>query len=212
LREAEELTGVDKDTLSKIERGIRHPYDLTLSKIARGYDVPVDELLEEPVPLDSRPRGSGQSRTKDPAVPPLPDLSLVALSFEELETRLFGAPVEEQEEPAPALTVEEAHQLVRAVRGERDALEDWLEAYAAAPAEEWLQSRADEVRAKERVRRARLYYALLIDYWSKLSDPRGVPFKGVQQFVAETAEARGLMQAIKEYQDELQRLEKGKAG
>jgi hypothetical protein len=129
-----------------------------------------------------------------------------------LETRLFGAPVGEQEEPAPTLTVEEAHLLVRAVRGERDALEDWLESYAAAPAGERLQSRADEVRAKERVRRARLYYALLIDYWSKLSDPRGVPFKGVQQFVAETAEARGLMQAIKEYQDELQRLEKGKAG
>jgi transcriptional regulator with XRE-family HTH domain len=51
LREAEQLTGVDKDTLSKIERGLRHPYDVTLSKLAKGYGVPVDELLEEPVPL-----------------------------------------------------------------------------------------------------------------------------------------------------------------
>jgi transcriptional regulator with XRE-family HTH domain len=49
LREAEQMTGVDKDTLSKIERGLRHPYDVTLSKIARGYDVPVEDLLEEPV-------------------------------------------------------------------------------------------------------------------------------------------------------------------
>jgi transcriptional regulator with XRE-family HTH domain len=55
LREAEELTGVDKDTLSKIERGLRHPYDVTLSKIARGYGVPVEDLLEEPVPLDEAP-------------------------------------------------------------------------------------------------------------------------------------------------------------
>ena len=48
LREAEQLTGVDKDTLSKIERGLRHPYDVTLSKLAKGYGVPVEDLLEEP--------------------------------------------------------------------------------------------------------------------------------------------------------------------
>jgi hypothetical protein len=53
---------------------------------------------------------------------------------------------------------------------------------------------------------------VLLDYWSKLADPRGVPFKGVQQFVSETAEAQSLMQAIKRHQDELRRLAKGKAG
>jgi len=51
LREAEQLTSVDKDTLSKIERGLRHPYDVTLSKLARGYGVPVEDLLEEPIPI-----------------------------------------------------------------------------------------------------------------------------------------------------------------
>jgi transcriptional regulator with XRE-family HTH domain len=63
LREAERLTGVDKDTLSKIERGIRHPYDVTLSKIAEGYDVPVGELLEEPaLPLAETPQvGAAES-------------------------------------------------------------------------------------------------------------------------------------------------------
>jgi transcriptional regulator with XRE-family HTH domain len=60
LREAEQLTGVDKDTLSKIERGLRHPYDVTLSKLARGYEVPVEDLLQEPVPLDEAPREAGQ--------------------------------------------------------------------------------------------------------------------------------------------------------
>jgi transcriptional regulator with XRE-family HTH domain len=49
LREAEQLTGVDKDTLSKIERGLRHPYDVTLSKLARGYEVPVEDLLDKPL-------------------------------------------------------------------------------------------------------------------------------------------------------------------
>jgi transcriptional regulator with XRE-family HTH domain len=48
LREAEQLTGVDKDTLSKIERGLRHPFDVTLSKLAKGYGIPVEDLLEEP--------------------------------------------------------------------------------------------------------------------------------------------------------------------
>jgi transcriptional regulator with XRE-family HTH domain len=61
LREAEKLTGVDKDTLSKIERGLRHPYDVTLSKLARGYEVPVEDLLEEPVPLAEAPREAGRT-------------------------------------------------------------------------------------------------------------------------------------------------------
>ena len=60
LRGAEELTGVDKDTLSKIERGLRHPYDVTLSKLAKGYGVPVEELLEEPVPLAEDPSETGR--------------------------------------------------------------------------------------------------------------------------------------------------------
>jgi transcriptional regulator with XRE-family HTH domain len=197
--------GVVRQTVARYESGDHEPSFEMLEKIARELRTEPAEFLREPVPLAKAP-------DTGPSVPPLPGLSLVALSFEELETRLFGAPVGEQEEPAPALTVEEAHQFVRAVRGERDAFEDWLETYAAAPAEARLKARADEVRAKERVRRARLYYALLLDYWGKLTDPRGVPFKGVEQFVSETAEARGLLQAIKQYQEELRRLEKGKAG
>jgi transcriptional regulator with XRE-family HTH domain len=47
LRQAEQRTGVDKDTLSKLERGVRQPYDVTLSRIARGYGVPVTDLMEE---------------------------------------------------------------------------------------------------------------------------------------------------------------------
>jgi transcriptional regulator with XRE-family HTH domain len=52
LTEAAEWIGVTRDTLSEIERGKRHPYTPTLAKIARGYGVPVEELLEEPAASD----------------------------------------------------------------------------------------------------------------------------------------------------------------
>ncbi len=68
LRDAERLTGVDKDTLSKIERGARHPQDITLAKIAKGYGVPVEELLEEPVPLAEAPE-AGPTNEQDPLPP-----------------------------------------------------------------------------------------------------------------------------------------------
>jgi transcriptional regulator with XRE-family HTH domain len=48
LREAASLTGVAKETISDIERGLRHPHDPTLAKIAKGYGVSVEDLLEEP--------------------------------------------------------------------------------------------------------------------------------------------------------------------
>jgi len=59
LREAASLTGVAKETISDIERGLRHPHDPTVAKIAKGYGVPVEELLGEPVPLGEAPREAG---------------------------------------------------------------------------------------------------------------------------------------------------------
>jgi transcriptional regulator with XRE-family HTH domain len=48
LREAARRAGVVKETISDIERGHTHPYDVTLAKLAKVYDVPLEELLEEP--------------------------------------------------------------------------------------------------------------------------------------------------------------------
>jgi transcriptional regulator with XRE-family HTH domain len=48
LTEAASRAGVTRDTLSDLEHGKRHPYMPTLSKIAAGYGVPVEDLLEEP--------------------------------------------------------------------------------------------------------------------------------------------------------------------
>jgi transcriptional regulator with XRE-family HTH domain len=65
LRDAERLTGVDKDTLSKIERGVRHPQDVTLARIAKGYEVLVEELIEEPVPLGEAPEAGPTTERGD---------------------------------------------------------------------------------------------------------------------------------------------------
>jgi transcriptional regulator with XRE-family HTH domain len=60
LREAARRAGMVKETISDIERGHTHPYDVTLAKLAKAYDVPVEELLEEPVaPLVEAPQEQG---------------------------------------------------------------------------------------------------------------------------------------------------------
>jgi transcriptional regulator with XRE-family HTH domain len=48
LAEAEELTGVTRETLGALEHGQRGAYTSTLEKIARGYGTTVSALLEEP--------------------------------------------------------------------------------------------------------------------------------------------------------------------
>ncbi len=60
MRQAAAELDVTPGTLSELERGLRHPHDVTLAKIAKGYSVPVEELLEEPVPLGEAPE-AGQS-------------------------------------------------------------------------------------------------------------------------------------------------------
>jgi transcriptional regulator with XRE-family HTH domain len=57
LREAASRTGVAKETISDIERGLRHPHDVTVAKLARAYEVPVEDLLEEPVLAGEREDG-----------------------------------------------------------------------------------------------------------------------------------------------------------
>ena len=52
LRQASKLTGVDIHTLSNTEKGKHVPWDQTLAKIARGYGVPVSDLIGDTrVPL-----------------------------------------------------------------------------------------------------------------------------------------------------------------
>ena len=47
LTEAAERAGIQRQTLALLERGERHPHDPTLAKIAKGYGVPIEDLLED---------------------------------------------------------------------------------------------------------------------------------------------------------------------
>jgi transcriptional regulator with XRE-family HTH domain len=74
LRQAAEQAGVRPGTLSELERGLHRPHDITLSRVAKGYGVPVEDLLEEPVPLDEasetgQPSATAQPRSRSAAEP-----------------------------------------------------------------------------------------------------------------------------------------------
>jgi transcriptional regulator with XRE-family HTH domain len=67
LRQAAERVRVRPATLSDIEHGRSRPHDVTLAKIAKGYLVPLEELLEEePVPLREASRGGAAEQGADP--------------------------------------------------------------------------------------------------------------------------------------------------
>ena len=68
LTEASERIGITRHTLSSLERGGQEPHYPTLAKIAKGYGVPVEGLLEEPVlagkaeaPDQGQPEGSAKT-------------------------------------------------------------------------------------------------------------------------------------------------------
>jgi transcriptional regulator with XRE-family HTH domain len=44
LRRAAAEAGLAKETISEIERGLTHPHDVTLAKLARAYNVPVEDI------------------------------------------------------------------------------------------------------------------------------------------------------------------------
>jgi transcriptional regulator with XRE-family HTH domain len=67
MRAAADLVGIRPQTLSDIEHGYRTPHDITLAKIAEAYEVPLDELIEEPTGKGPAPRGSGQPPSLDEA-------------------------------------------------------------------------------------------------------------------------------------------------
>ena len=57
LNQAAERAGVQPETISDAEHGKCRPYTPTLTKIAKGYGVPVKELLGEAVPSGKDSRG-----------------------------------------------------------------------------------------------------------------------------------------------------------
>jgi len=93
LAEAAEKTGVDRGTLSSLERGVHGAYTPTLHKIAKGYDVPVEDLLEEPTfpalaALVGKAQAPSPSPKEEPGAPPP-----VTVDLEPLELRAELGPI-----------------------------------------------------------------------------------------------------------------------
>jgi transcriptional regulator with XRE-family HTH domain len=59
LNQAAARAGVQPETISDAEHGKRRPYTPTLTKIAKGYGVPVEELMGEAVPLAETSQETG---------------------------------------------------------------------------------------------------------------------------------------------------------
>jgi transcriptional regulator with XRE-family HTH domain len=114
LIEAAEQLGIGRDTLSELERGNRHPVMPTLAKIARGYGVPVEELLGEPVLAGEREDG-----------PSLEELSRAA----GCKTRWLNMPEEEWRASWPlSQTPRDAMQIVQEMALELSALKPLMAA------------------------------------------------------------------------------------
>ena len=119
LAEAEELTGVTRETLGALEHGQRGAYTSTLEKIARGYGVTASALLEEePIPLVGAPSEPGQAATpgvgNEPEHGPKPTLQhdyegtlRRRADAEELKKRASEI---EAEERTPELLLEQLHE------------------------------------------------------------------------------------------------------
>ncbi len=133
LRQAAAEVDVTPGTLSELERGLRHPHDVTLAKIAKGYGVPVEELLEEPVPLAeaSPPRPNVETARE---TPPLDDPLIVEWLREHglawgtttdagFEGHVRGLDLEEVDEDGRPVAVME---LGRVVTDEQDKARDLL--------------------------------------------------------------------------------------
>jgi transcriptional regulator with XRE-family HTH domain len=65
ISEASEQLGINRHTLSRLESGTQKPYGPTIKKLAEGYNVDVEELLEEPGPLVEAPQESGPSEEEE---------------------------------------------------------------------------------------------------------------------------------------------------
>jgi transcriptional regulator with XRE-family HTH domain len=197
------LAGVAQPSISLLETGRRGAQTRTLQKLADALNVPVAAFFAE----DSE---------APPKIPPPPKTRLASSTPEEIETRLFGAPAAQAElegELRPVLSEPQVRELSDTARRERDALELWIAAYTTASEAERFARRADYERAQELRGRIRFVHDWVFDAWSKLYDPRPVPFKSARQFAAQTVEARQQFLSALQNDAESRRVEQsGQAG
>src|SRR5215217_5157626 len=112
LRQAAAEARLAKETISDIDRGLAHPHDVTLAKLAKAYDVPLEELLEEPA-LAGTP-----GNAERPPLGPAPTSQQPSLNGE----------LEEERRARRDAVVQEARQLRKTGRTQMQrALDAWRE-------------------------------------------------------------------------------------
>ncbi len=135
LTEAAERAGVTRDTISDLERGKRRAYMPTLTKIAKGYRVPVEELLEEPALAGKAEAPEAGPNVETAREAPLLDDPLIVewlrghgltwgtTTDAGFEGQVHGLDLEEVDEDGRPVSVME---LGRAVTDEQDKARDLL--------------------------------------------------------------------------------------
>jgi len=120
LQEAEDLTGVTRETITALERGQRGAYTKTLRKLADAYDVSLADLMAGEVSLAVGKAEAPETRPADEPLISRPEVRewLSEQGHETLEE--FRSMVEELE------ALEEVEQAIRELREKRDGLVDKL--------------------------------------------------------------------------------------
>jgi transcriptional regulator with XRE-family HTH domain len=115
--------GVTPETVSDAERGRRHPYLPTLRKLAKAYDVPVEELLGAEAEREEEPVLVGP-KAEAPDTGPSADSTEEVITFDDEAVRAAISAAK-----AGKLTTKEAARAIAdSVRsGPTDALEDTVE-------------------------------------------------------------------------------------
>jgi transcriptional regulator with XRE-family HTH domain len=101
LNQAAERAGVQPETISDAEHGKRRPYTPTLSKIARGYGIPVEELVEPEAKSPKTPAPSKPSPGRTRLEETTAKLEGVSRRSEELASVVLEALRAMQEEYVP---------------------------------------------------------------------------------------------------------------
>jgi transcriptional regulator with XRE-family HTH domain len=86
LAEAEELTGVTRETLGALEHGQRGAYTSTLEKIAKGYGTTVSALLEEDPEANMALAGSSKAEAPPETGPASLTREQAAASLQRLQS------------------------------------------------------------------------------------------------------------------------------
>ena len=123
IEQAAARAGVTPETVSDAERGRRHPYLPTLRKLAKAYDVPVEELLGAEAEREEEPVLVGP-KTEAPDTEPSADSTEEVITFDDEAVRAAISAAK-----AGKLTTKEAARAIAdSVRGgPTDALEDAVE-------------------------------------------------------------------------------------